>query len=499
MYNLLRKGILEGKFIRDQKLPGSRSLAKALGISRNTVDLAFDQLMIEGYIYKKRGSGSYVSEVPDNFFSTYRKSKGLKLKSELPGNGSVKQNLSAEVHERQNRRIKEYGSLLTERIKESTGESGLTARFRTADEIIPFQNGIPTFSEFPFKVWQRIADKVILSAFKQNMGYGDAAGYRPLREAVASYLGAYRAVNCKADQVLIVNGTQQALDLTGRVLLAASKKKPVVWVEDPGYFSARASLLFSGAEIRPCRVDKEGLDLEHAVNNYPVPDLIFLTPSHQFPLGYTMSISRRLSILQYAMKNNCWIFEDDYDSAFRYSGDPLPSLQGIDQYGRVLYSGTFSKVLFPGLRIGYIILPAADMADAFATVKSITDRQNPVLEQMILAQFIKEGHFSKHLRKMRLLYKTRQDFLVKEINKGFGGILKAEPSSSGMHIISWLPEKVNDKKIALQAIKHKVIARALSEYSVKYYSRPGLLLGYSAFSEEEMIRGLSRLKRILVK
>ena len=331
------------------------------------------------------------------------------------------------------------------------------------------------------------------------MGYGDAAGYRPLREAVASYLGAYRAVNCKADQVLIVNGTQQALDLTGRVLLAASKKKPVVWVEDPGYFSARASLLFSGAEIRPCRVDKEGLDLEHAVNNYPVPDLIFLTPSHQFPLGYTMSISRRLSILQYAMKNNCWIFEDDYDSAFRYSGDPLPSLQGIDQYGRVLYSGTFSKVLFPGLRIGYIILPAANMADAFATVKSITDRQNPVLEQMILAQFIKEGHFSKHLRKMRLLYKTRQDFLVKEINKGFSGILKAEPSSSGMHIISWLPEKVNDKKIAMQAIKHKVIARALSEYSVKYYSRPGLLLGYSAFSEEEMIRGLSRLKRILVK
>ncbi len=383
-------------------------------------------------------------------------------------------------------------------INKNLGPPELTYRFRSADEIIPFQNGIPAFDEFPIKTWQRISNQVFLNSFSEQMGYGDAAGYKPLREAIALYLKSYRAVNCSADQIIIVNGTQQGLDLIGRVFSKQSGKNPTVWIEDPGYYSARASLAFGGAKIYPCRLDKEGLDIIHSEKNNPKPNLIFTTPSHQFPLGHTMSIARRLNLLQFAEKNNSWIIEDDYDSEFRYYGNPLPSLQGLDQFGKVIYLGTFSKVLFPSLRIGYLVLPNADMADSFITAKSLMDRQNPIFEQMILSKFISEGYFSKHLRKMRLLYKSRQDFLIKEINKNFKGFMRAEPSASGMHIISWLPKNTNDKKIAAEAVKNNIIVRAISEYSIKNFYGPGLLLGYSAFNENEIRSGLNSLRKILL-
>lgn len=498
LYNLIRKAILEGRFYKDQKLPGTRSLAQALKVSRNTVDLAFEQLMIEGYIYKKRGSGSFVSEIPDNFFYSSKTPKDLKLKSVLQKRGPGKQSLKVEIQERHVKNIKFVNSRFKNEINNNLGTLELTNRFRSADEIIPFQNGIPAFDEFPIKTWQKISNRLYFSSFKENIGYGDAAGYKPLREAIASYLKAYRAVNCNADQIIIVNGTQQGLDLIGRVLSKFLGKSPTVWIEDPGYYSARASLAFSGANIYPCRLDNEGLDIQHSEKNNPKPNLIFTTPSHQFPLGHTMSIARRLSLLQYAEKNNCWILEDDYDSEFRYYGNPLPSLQGLDQFGKVLYLGTFSKVLFPGLRIGYLVLPNADMTEFFVTAKSLMDRQNPIFEQIILSRFISEGYFSKHLRKMRLLYKNRQDFLVKEINKNFKDFMRAEPSASGMHIISWLPKNINDKKIAAEAVKGKIIVRALSEYSIKNFYSPGLLLGYSAFNEKEILAGLNKFKKILL-
>jgi GntR family transcriptional regulator/MocR family aminotransferase len=222
-------------------------------------------------------------------------------------------------------------------------------------------------------------------------------------------------------------------------------------------------MIFSDAEISPCPIDKEGIDLDYSIKNNPKPDLIFTTPSHQFPLGHVMSISRRLNLLQYAGRNECWVIEDDYDSEFRYSGSPLPSLQGLDQFKRVLYLGTFSKVLFPGLRIGYLVLPDKEMSDLFATAKSLTDRQNPIFEQIILTKFIEEGYFARHLRKMRMLYKTRQEFLISEIDKELKGFVKAESSPAGMHIILRLPKKSNDKKIAEEAFKRGIIVRPLSE------------------------------------
>jgi GntR family transcriptional regulator/MocR family aminotransferase len=246
-------------------------------------------------------------------------------------------------------------------------------------------------------------------------------------------------------------------------------------------------------------VDKEGIDLDYSIKYNPKPDLIFTTPSHQFPLGHVMTIRRRLNLLQFAGKSGCWVIEDDYDSEFRYSGAPLPSLQGLDQFNRVLYLGTFSKVLFPGLRIGYLVLPDKKMRDLFASAKSLTDRQNPIFEQIVLAKFISEGYFTRHLRKMRMLYKTLQDFLIAEINKELNGILKPEPSPAGMHIIVWLPKKANDIKISEECARRGIIVRPLSEYSIRFFQKPGLLLGYTAFEKNQIQKGVLELKKVLEK
>jgi len=506
LYETIRSAILEGKFSKGQRLPGTRSLASELKISRNTVALAFEQLLIEGYLTGQTGSGTYVSEIPDNFFDPARKPAGIGRdksrnsyeKKKLYSINSPLKDVGDEVPAGLAKLdlLEQPDQPFVKKLKNSAGPMELISRYRNLDEVIPFQNGIPSFTEFPFKTWQRLINRTAQAFPSLHLGYGDAAGFKPLREAIANYLIKYRAVNCTGDQIIIINGTQQGLDLISRVLL---KPGSVVWLEDPGYFGARGAMIFADAEISPCPVDKEGIDLEYSVKSNPKPDLIFTTPSHQFPLGLVMSISRRLSLLQYASRNKCWIIEDDYDSEFRYSGSPLPSLQGLDQFKRVLYLGTFSKVLFPGLRIGYLVLPNKEMRDLFATAKSLTDRQNPIFEQIVLTRFIDEGYFTRHLRKMRMLYKQRQDFLISEIRKELKGVVKAEASPAGMHIIAWLPKKSNDKKTAEEALKKGIIVRPLSEYSIKYFQNPGLLLGYTAFEKNQIKKGIQELKKVLVK
>ncbi|MGE5806362.1 MAG: PLP-dependent aminotransferase family protein [Ignavibacteria bacterium] len=504
LYETIRTAILEGKFTKGQRLPGTRSLASELKISRNTAALAFAQLLIEGYITGQIGSGTYVGDIPDNFFDparrplTIRTGKEKVLRRKPYSLNPEGKNLAAESELKSLvlESINKTELPLAEKLKRSADPAELISRYRNLDETIPFQNGIPSFNEFPSKTWQRLINQTAQRFNSLHLGYGEAAGYKHLREAIANYLRKFRAVNCKAEQIIIINGTQQGLDLISRVLLKPGR---VVWLEDPGYFGARGSMIFADAEISPCPIDKEGIDLDYSIKNNPKPDLIFTTPSHQFPLGYVMSISRRLNLLQYAGRNECWVIEDDYDSEFRYSGSPLPSLQGLDQFKRVLYLGTFSKVLFPGLRIGYLVLPDKEMSDLFATAKSLTDRQNPIFEQIILTKFIEEGYFTRHLRKMRMLYKTRQEFLISEIEKELKGLVKAESSPAGMHIILRLPKKSNDKKIAEEAFKRGIIVRPLSEYSIKYLQNPGLLLGYTAFEKNQIRKGIQELKKVLVK
>jgi GntR family transcriptional regulator / MocR family aminotransferase len=465
LYNNFRKSILEGVFHPGQKLPGTRSLAAELKVSRNTVVLAFEQLLLEGYINGKIGAGTFVNEIPDNLL-----------------------NLKAKVNR------KESEKKLTTNLISQLGSPELIHRNITSEEIIPFQNGVPSLDDFPIKTWLKINSQISRKINSMHLGYGEAAGYRPLREEIASYLRTYRAVNCNADQIIIVNGSQQGLDLIMRVLL---KPDNVVWLEDPGYFGARASILFAGAKIYPCPLDTEGLSMEYASVKHPSPKLIYTTPSHQFPIGLTMSISRRIEILQYASKNNCWIIEDDYDSEFRYSGSPLPSLQGMDKNNCVIYLGTFSKVLFPGLRLGYLVLPDPQMLKVFVSAKSLMDRQSPTFEQIITSQFLKEGFFTKHIRKMRTLYKERQEFLIKEVEKELGNSLMLKSSEAGMHLIAWLPDKFDDMKVSRKARENNLIVYPISEYVLKFKQKPSLLLGYTAFDKQKLKSGVQILKRIL--
>jgi GntR family transcriptional regulator/MocR family aminotransferase len=466
LYNTFRQSILEGTFSPGQKLPGTRSLAAELKISRNTVVLAFEQLLIEGYIKGKTGSGTFVNEIPDNILNIKESADRKKSEKKITTN------------------------LITQ-----LGSPGLIRRNTSIENIIPFQNGLPSIDEFPVKTWLKLNNQIARTLSNIHLGYGDAAGYKPFREEIASYLKTYRAVNCNAGQIIIVNGSQQGLDLIMRVLI---ERGDIIWHEDPGYFGARASMLFAGAEIFPSPLDNEGLNIEYSLKKYPAPKLIYTTPSHQFPLGSTMSASRRIQLLQYASRNNCWIIEDDYDSEFRYSGSPLPSLQGMDKNSCVLYLGTFSKVLFPGLRLGYLVLPDPQMLEVFVSAKSMMDRQSPVFEQLITSRFLKEGYFTRHIRKMRTLYKERQEFLLKEIEKELEGIVNVNHSDAGMHIIAWLPEGLDDRIISRKAAENNLIAYPVSEYVLKFKQKPGLLLGYTAFDKSKLKTGVKLLKKIIL-
>ncbi len=469
LYKQLRKAILEKRFKGDQKMPGTRTLASALGISRNTVNLAYEQLIIEGYLKGVTGAGTFVTgELPDEVL--------IPKQSETP---NQKDNIR-----------KFHLHKLDDEVLFFSKKNSLQ------ENILPFRSGIPAVSEFPFETWTKITNLVLRNMNSSYLGYGDAAGYKPLRIAIASYLRTYRAVRCNDEQVIIVNGSQQALHLICKTLLQNSSK---VWMEDPGYPGARISFLSSGAKIYPVPVNEEGLDLNYAIKNYPAPEIIYTTPSHQYPLGYTMSIAKRLKLLEWANKQETWLIEDDYDSEYRYTGNPLPSVQGLDSGGCVIYAGTFSKVLFPGLRIGYVVLPSAGITEQFIAAKAITDRQSSIIEQVVLARFIEEGHFTRHIRKMRMLYKQRQDYFISEINKELEPLLKINPSGAGMHLIGWLPKNFDDADISKRAKQNMLYVNPLSYYKIKFSLPPGLILGYTAFDEKTIRNGVQKLAKSLVK
>ncbi len=472
LYEALRQAILQGQLLPGTRLPSTRGLASELRISRATVQLVFEYLINEGYLQGRPGSGTYVS-------TTFPPEGVAFLIQETI--------LSGEDESAQ--QVSERGTafLAAPFLPPPLPHAGqrMTRAFRL---------GCPDLDAFPFGIWQRLLTRSWRQMQEQDLlFYHNPAGYLPLRRAIAGYLAMARGVRCTAEQVLIVNGSQQGIDLVARVLVNPGEP---VWIEDPGYLGARGAFLGAGVRLVPVPVDEEGLMVHQGKQRAPDARLAYVTPSHQFPMGMTMSMARRLSLLAWAHATRAWILEDDYDGEFRYVGRPLAALQGLDTANRVIYLGTVSKVLFPTVRLGYLVLPP-DLVDPFVAAQIFTTIHLPLLEQIALALFIQEGHFVRHIRRMRERYRQRQATLVALAQETLGHALHLPPAAAGMHLLGWLPEGSNDRQVAQAAAQVGVEVVPLSLFALEAAERAGIVLGYTAVATHDMRDGLERLAPIL--
>jgi len=467
LYDAVKQSILAGKLGSGTQLPPTRELALLCGVSRQTVLNAYSQLMAEGYLSGTVGRGTFVSA-----------SLPLQASEHPPASG------------RQAMRP------LSARGERFTGMQAQLPFHRGAPRA--FRIGMPGLDVFPFDVWGRLEARRWRKP-PHDLGYGDPAGYRPLREALAGYLRAARGVQCGADQIIITSGSQQAVYLIATMLLAPGDH---AWVEEPGYRGINASLHAAEARVCPVAVDGEGMMVSHGMQAYPDARLAYVTPTHQLPLGMTMSLPRRLELLAWASACKAWVIEDDYDSEYRYTGPPLASLQSLDKSGCVIYVGTLSKVLFPGLRLGYIVAPPA-LADAFAQAKAIIDRHAPLVPQAVLADFILEGHFSRHIKRTREVYAERRSALLQAIGAQLSDTLDVGTTDTGLHLPVMFRRHCDDEAVARKASERGLEIRALSHfYNAQETDIPqpracGMLLGFAAITPEEIRRGTDLLRELL--
>jgi GntR family transcriptional regulator/MocR family aminotransferase len=448
VYRQLREYILGGALGPGARLPSARTLAADLAVSRNTVEAAFEQLAAEGFIRRRTGSGTYVSPMLAEAAPFARGVRSRGPSAVIPAAATVAPRLSA-----RGRLIAELG--MTE--IEADGHLGPCA---TDVEL------------FPLRTWNRLLARRSRQAGTAALLPSESAGVPELRAAIAQYLRLARGVRCEDEQVVVFNGTQQSIDLAARLLLDPGG---IAAMENPGYPSARAAFRAAGARVHGAEVDDEGIVLQ----DLPAARLLYVTPSHQYPLGITMSLSRRLAAVRWATLTGGWIIEDDYDSEFRYEGRPLAALQGLDTAGRTLYAGTFNKVLFPGLRLAYLVVPA-QLVDAFAAGRRLLDGFTPRLIQLTLADFITEGHFSTHLRAARQHYAARRDILLEAMAAAWGEGVPRGPADTGLHLVVHLPPGTDDQRIARSAPAGAMGVAPLSHYYDGRTRRAGLLLSYGA-------------------
>jgi GntR family transcriptional regulator/MocR family aminotransferase len=466
LYHELRHSILNGRLSAGQRIPSTRVLSKSLGVSRATVTLTYEQLISEGYLQTALGSGTSVStQLPDDLL-------------QAPPVANT-------------RRITESAS----RFELSAYGEALFNFARQEDEpplLFNFRYCRPAVDHFPVDEWRRLLQRHCQRGRSELLDYaGDGKGYRPLREAIARYLGRARAVNCTPDRILIVNGSQQALQLSAQILVNRGDN---VVVEDPGYLGARQAFVTQGARLNAVAVDENGMRTDRLPAG--TAKLLYVTPSHQFPTGAILSLPRRLELLAWAERSGALVIEDDYDSEFRYDARPIPSLQGLAQRENVLYVGTFSKVLFPSLRIGYIVVPSS-LIDVFERAKWLMDRHTPSLEQRVVADFINEGHFERHLRRMRALYNRRRQKLVSALRTHFGDRVTIVGENSGMHLMIRLRGSRKADDVVQRAAEYGV---GLLRAGMYYLRRPpddGFVLGYAALSERKIQEGVRRLAKAL--
>lgn len=468
LYESIRSAILEGRLKPGEKLPSTRDISTYLKLSRSTVLIAFDMLLSEGYLIAKTGSGSFVNEeIPEKFITVHKTGVTFgSVKSRSVSLSNYGKNIDKSVY------LKKY-----------------------PETIIPFQPGIPAFSEFPREVWSKIAARTTRELKPSDMTYTNSSGHESLRRSIAGYIRLSRGVKCSPDQIIITSGSQQSLSLIANLFL---NKNDDVIMEDPVYGGAAEALTATGAKIKYVPVEQDGINVKQITKAKSIPKLIYVTPSHQYPLGHTMSVQKRMQLLKWVSKKPTLIIEDDYDSEFRYTGNPLSSLQGMDESGNVIYVGTFSKVLFPSLRIGYIVLPE-NLIDIFTKAKNISDRNSPMLEQLILSRFIDEGHFGRYLRKMRMIYRERQEFLIREFNELLGSYGTINPCKAGLHSVANLKSGFNADAVFKEALNNDLYVPALISYCKKRKDLNGLVLGYAAFTKDELKSGLKNLLNVFKK
>lgn len=453
IYSALRNHILEGRLVPDANLPGSRLLARHLGVGRNTVLSAYDQLLAEGYVEARSGSGTFVVPL---------------LKRPRPRQSAASHNQL---------KFSRRGDLIASQAQPC----------RTPGRLSVYP-GAPETRTFPFSIWSRLLARVARRADDDLVAIQNYSGSRQLRQAIAEYLGVARGVACAADQVIVVTGAQAALDLTARVLMDEGEN---VWMEEPGYLGARGAFLAGGARLWPLRVSRQGWSLDDP--DLPPPRLIYVTPSCHWPLGAIMRMDERLGLLDLAERHKAWIIEDDYDGEYRFRGRPAPALCGLTHTDRVIYIGTFGKTMFPTLRLGFLVVPR-DLSSSFNRAMSVTGQFAPTLLQVAVAEFIRQGHFANHLRRMRRLYARRQEHFLQLCRRHLGEWLRIEENDSGMQLLGQIAAPISDDAVVEFAARKGV---DLQSVSINYYHdapRQGILFGYAALNEQEALRTVMALR-----
>src|SRR5262245_5543659 len=461
IYMQVRSAVLSGALGPGTRVPSSRDMALRLGVARASVVAAYEHLLAEGCVESRRGSGTFVCDDLSG------------LAPQLP---------------RMPRAVKRSIPISARAFSDFE---------RTASQSDPraFNTGRTLIDARTAETWRRLTHRTVRSLGANDLGYTDPAGLIELRRSICDYLRAARAVRCEPEQIVVTAGTQQAIDVAIRVLLAPGDE---VWVEDPGYPLTHAQLLLAKVKPHAIPVDAQGLVVSLGLRAAPTARAAFVTPSHQFPTGVVLSMARRLELLAWARKRGAFIVEDDYTSEFRYSGPPLASLQGLDDSERVIYVGTLNKALFPGLRIGYAVVPHA-LLQAFVSARYLIDRQPPTLQQTVVAEFMQQGHFAAHIRRMRHLYREQRDALANTLVRRASGRLDIAVPDQGMHLVAYLRDDVSDIDIEAAAQRSGIMVRAISRFYRGNRPRSGLMLGFSGFPRQLIVPAAARLATIIAK
>ena len=469
LYRQVRDELVSGSFNHNSsRIPSSRALAADLGISRFTVNLALSRLHAEGYLQSRIGSGTFVAEpLPETFLSA--------------------QTAKTESHiERPPRLSNRVRNIPDHRVGKQfdfgiAGPPGVT-----------FVPAVAALDEFPIEIWERLRAEVLAKKGAHLLQYASSRGDPDLRKALATYLCDHRGARCHPDQIIITAGTQQAMMISATALV---NRGEVAWIEDPGFYQARRAFGFAGATIVPRPVDREGITIARPAKQRS-PKIIYVTPSHQFPLGMTMSLARRTALIDFARTCDAYIFEDDHNSEFRYTGPPLPCLQGLDNAGRVIYAGTMSKILYPSLRLGYILAPE-QLVEPMIKIRAVMDQHSPAIDQATLARFLTEGFFLSHIKRMRKLYSDRREFFIEQFNNLLRKYFVLEIPEAGLHFVAWLRRKEDLPVITRVCGEIGIRPSPLSSCFMKAEPAPALTFGFAAWSRAQIREGLGKLAAAL--